>query len=176
MDVLLPFSIPLSGLREGVHRFSFRVDSAFFGAFEDSLLQEANVEVSLSLDKRPSLLMLEFELKGWLMTECDRCLEAFKLPVDKQYHLMVKYAEEAADEADILYIRREESELNVAKQVYDFLHLSLPMHKTHELVEGSCDPAMLAFLQQQEQEETSEETQEEKSESPWSALKDLNFD
>ncbi len=176
MDVLLPFSIPLSGLREGVHRLRFQVESDFFGAFAGSLLQEAEVEVALELDKRPSLLMLAFDLKGWVKTDCDRCLEPFMLPIDKQYHLLVKYAEEAADEADVLYIRRDEPALNVAKLIYDFLHLSVPMHKTHDLVEGECDPAMLALLERSEENEAEGKTEEEPSEDPWSALKDLDFD
>jgi len=174
MDALLPFSIPVSGLKEGVHRYAFQVDEAFFAAFEGSLLKRAAVEVDLELDKRPSLLLLTFRMQGWIEVECDRCLGAFQLPLEEEHELMVKYAEEVSDQAEVMYIRRDAFELNLAKQVYDFLHLSIPMHTTHDLVEQACDPEMLRYLRDTEEaEEKQTKPNDIPAEGVWDALKDI---
>ncbi len=174
MEALLPFSIPVSGLKEGVHQYVFQVDRAFFRAFEGALLDRAAVEVALELDKRPSLLLLTFRLKGWVEVECDRCLGAFQLPIEREHELMVKYAEEASDQAEVMYIRRDAFELNVAKPVYDFIHLSVPMHKTHDLIGEACRPEMLRFLQEEQKSEgKGEEEREIPAKDVWDTLRDI---
>ncbi len=176
MDALLPFSIPVSGLKEGIHHFDFEVKDAFFAAFEDSILKRAEVKVHLLLDKRPSLMMLEFALQGRVETDCDRCLGAFQLPIEVQHEVMVKYAEEPSDQADVVYIRREDARLHVAKLIYDFLHLSIPMHKTHDLIHETCDPKMTAFLQNAEEQKVKESVEaDEDPKGIWDALKDLKW-
>ena len=82
MSVLKVFTIPLLGLKIGMHEFDFEVSSDFFAEFEGSPISEANFEVKLYLDKRPDeMLVLVFTFQGTTAAECDRCLRFDFLPV-----------------------------------------------------------------------------------------------
>ena len=146
MKPLVPFSLPISGLRDGMHTFQFQVGGDFFRCFEESVLQESNVDVFLTLDKRPNLLVLHFQFEGTVQVECDRCLETFDLPIRDEQDLMVKYDEEPREDADVVYIESGTPSLSVAKYVYEFIHLAVPLHKTHDEAGAECDPEMMKFI------------------------------
>ncbi len=132
MESLKHFSIPIQGLKEGVHLFDFQIDPVFFSHFEDSPIVEGNFAVKLSFDKRPDMLVLDFDLEGTVGTECDRCLANINLPVKDQQQLIIKYSLEEKEEAEAVYILRGESELNVAKYIYEYICLSMPMIKVYD--------------------------------------------
>ena len=91
MDMLIEYSIPVRGLRNGTHQFDFQVDRAFFSQFENSPVTEGNVEVAFTLDKRPDMFILTFDLAGTVQTDCDRCLALIDLPVADTQSLIVKF-------------------------------------------------------------------------------------
>ena len=174
MDPLLTYSIPVASLRDGEHLYRFSVGKEFFRLFEGSALREGQVEVELTFDKRPSLFQLTFQLEGSVRVECDRCLEPFDLPIEDVQPLTVKFDEEEREEAEIVYIVRGASEFNVARYIYEFIHLAVPMITTHDMAGASCDLEMLRYL---EQNRANEAKAAEEPENPiWSALKDLSKD
>lgn len=71
------FIIPFFGLKEGKHEFSFVIGQAFFEAFENSLLDDADVTVKLELEKLSTMLILNFKAKGTTRVSCDRCGDDF---------------------------------------------------------------------------------------------------
>lgn len=146
MKPLVPFTLPISGLRDGMHEYRFQVGDEFFSCFEGSVIQHGNLTVDLSLDKRPNLMVLHFRIDGTVQVDCDRCLEAFDLPVRDEQNLLVKYDEEPREEAEVIYIEKGTFELSVAKYVYEFIHLAVPIHKTHERAGAECDPEMLKYI------------------------------
>ncbi len=168
MDSLQEYSLPIDGLRTGIHEFGFEVDRSFFDAFENSAIEESNIEVQLTLEKRPNLFVLNFYVHGTIQTECDRCLEVFDLPIEGSHELMVKYAAEASEEMEVIYIQPETRVLNVARFVYEFIHLSVPMAKTHDVAGEECNPEILAFLEGQE---FSDEPENEEPNPIWEALR-----
>ena len=173
MQALVPFSLPISGLRDGLHTFRMPVDDEFFRCFEGSVIQHGQLEVVLTLDKRPNLMVLHFQIKGVVRVDCDRCLEPFDLPVDDEQDLMVKYDLEARDDVDVIYIQRETTSLDVSKYVYEFIHLAVPLAKTHDLAGAECDPEMLQYIQRAAN--GSEEAPDTSSpDSVWSDLKKWN--
>jgi uncharacterized metal-binding protein YceD (DUF177 family) len=118
-------------------------------------------------------MVLHFQFDGTIRTECDRCLETFDLPIQDTQDLMVKFDDEPREEVEVIYIERLSPSLNVAKYVYEFIHLAVPMHKTHDEAGGKCDPKMMAFIDHSE--ENTEETETDSSEdSVWSELKKWN--
>lgn len=146
MKPLVPFTLPISGLRDGMHEFRFQVGEEFFRCFEGSVIQQGNLTVDLSLDKRPSLMVLHFKIEGTVKVECDRCLSLFDLPVRDEQNLLVKYGEEPSEEAEVIYIEKGTPSLSVAKYVYEFIHLAVPINKTHERAGAECDPEMLKYI------------------------------
>ena len=170
MDPLISYSLPISGMRDGLHQFDFKLDADFFSAFVESAYRTGTVHVHLDFDKNPSFFSLEFDIEGTLRTECDRCLEAFDLPIKAKHLLKVKFDEEEREEAEVVYILRDRQSLNVARFIYEFVHLSVPMAKTHDLAGESCNPEILKFLEDREDKGPDND----KKQSPWDELKNLN--
>ena len=148
MNGLLPYSLPIKGLRDGIHTFQFTIDHEFFNAFEDSPVQEGAIELSLVFDKRPNLFVLEFEFSGTIRSECDRCLAEINLPVDSAQQLVIKFSEEPKDDdPEVIYIHPEASDLNVAPYIYEYIVLSVPMIKVYDCEDDEPRPCNLEMLQ-----------------------------
>ncbi len=155
MENLVQYRLPLKGMGEGMHTFSFQVDGEFFSNFKDSPVQDGTIELSLEVDKRPGLYAMHFVFSGTVATECDRCLTAIDLPIAGEQHLLVKLAEEdKGEEAEVVYIHPETPHLNVARFAYEFIVLAIPMIKVYacDLEEPrKCNMQLLAYLEEQEQ-------------------------
>lgn len=156
MDSLLPYQIPVKGLGPGVHTFEYLVDAAFFAAFPDASVREGQVEVVLTLDKRPNLLDLHFAISGTVHTDCDRCNAPIDLPIEGEQHLLVKYSVEdkEPEDADVMYLHPEAPKLDVSGLVYEFVTLAIPLIKTYDCESEDpqpCDQDMLAYLDQQDE-------------------------
>ena len=172
MDNLDHFSIPVSGLGGGLHGYDFSIGAAFFKHFEGSPIEKAKVEVHMDFDKRHDMFVLEFQLEGSVEVTCDRCLGPFDFPIDDSPALMVKFDDKEWEEADVVYILRSAQTLNVARYIYEFINLAVPMTKTHDDAGEACDPEMLRFLA-----EGQNEPEEEPGNNPFGdALKGLNFE
>ena len=173
METLNQFTIPLEGLKDGMHQFDFQIDKEFFKHFEQSPIQEGNFDLKLFFDKRPDLLVFTFDFKGSFSTNCDRCLEDIDLPMKNSQQLIVKYAETPSEEAEVVYIERGTQQLNVAKYAYEFICLSIPMIKVYDCEADENPPCNQTILDQLYKEEV----EEEETKNPvWDALKDLKKD
>ncbi len=176
MSVLKAYTIPLLGLKVGIHEYDFEVDSNFFAALEDSPIQEGNFKVKLYLDKRPDeMLVLIFSFQGKISTDCDRCLAEIQLPVEGEEQLVVKYADEPREEAEVIYLAKEAAELNVARFIYEYIVLSTPIIKVYDCQEEDpipCDEEMLDKLDAIN-EAPEQADDESEGGSIWDALKGL---
>lgn len=176
MNDLKRFSLPLQGLKDGMHEFDFDLDAKFFSQFEASPIEEGKFNVQLFFDKRPDMIVMTFDIKGHVNTDCDRCLESIELPVSDTQQLLVKYALVEKEEVEVIYIQRGSSELNVAKYVYEYVCLAIPMIKLCDDIEPKpCNEDMVKYLTG-ESDETSSNDEQSSSESSsiWDALKNLN--
>lgn len=173
MKAFREFSIPIKGLSIGLTEFDFKIDNQFFESFEESPIQEGKFDVKCYLDKRSDMLIFTFDFKGSFKTECDRCLANIDLPISENGDLIVKYAEQPEEDGEVVYIVRETSEFNVAKYIYEYICLSMPVTNIYDCEEEEetvCDLKMLAYLDQKE-----DETEEENSSNPFKdAFKDFN--
>ncbi|MDX2133985.1 MAG: DUF177 domain-containing protein [Saprospiraceae bacterium] len=168
MDAFVAYSIPIQGLKYGVHRFAYDVDKAFFAHFEGSPLEEAEVHVDLALDKRSDMLLLDFALQGTVRTECDRCTAPIRLPVNDQRQLVVKYGDangEAEDE--VVFIQRETHDFNVAKYLYEFTVLAMPYIRAYDCENDDPRPCNMEVL------EHLQNIAREADYPAWDALKDF---
>lgn len=170
MNAFKAYSIPIQGLKVGIHHFRFLIDSAFFRHFEDSPVHEGEIQFDLQLDKRPDMLILDFELGGHTRVECDRCTAMIDLPLESEKQLIVKYGEDEGDEEDeVVFIHREASEFNVAKYLYEFTVLALPITNTYDCQSGPeppCNFDVLKYLRK--------ESDEQKPNAVWDALKGID--
>lgn len=170
MDALEHFTIPVSGLHNGTHEYDFSIDASFFQCFPESPIKDGNVDVHFIFDKQSDMYTMTFEIEGTVKTACDRCLEEFDLPIETNDMLLVKFDEKEWEDADIIYVLRDTPRLNVARYIYEFINLAVPIAKTHDDADEECDPEMLKFLEQKDDEV------KPVSSSVWDALKGLQND
>ena len=173
MEILDQFTIPVSGLGDGLHGFDFQVDAEFFRQFQGSPVEVADVKVHLDFDKRPDLYVMTFQFEGTVNVTCDRCLGQFDLPIEDEQGLLVKFDDKEWEETEVIYILRGTQQLNVARYIYEFVNFAVPITKTHDEAGESCDPEMLKFLSEPEEEE---EEAEPKNNPFGDALRGLNFE
>jgi uncharacterized metal-binding protein YceD (DUF177 family) len=170
MNAFAAYSIPIQGLKVGIHHFTFEIDSAFFRHFEDSPVQDGEIQFDLQLDKRPDMLILDFGLKGFVKAECDRCTALIDLPLEDERQLIVKYGEADGDEEDeVVFIHNEASEFNVAKYLYEFTVLALPITNTYDCQNDPNPPCNFEVLKY-----LNNGADEQKSNSVWDALKGIS--
>ncbi|MBK9732685.1 MAG: DUF177 domain-containing protein [Chitinophagaceae bacterium] len=136
MDPLRQYEIAFVGLKEGINTFNFPIGADFFSLFEDSLVKEGKLEVNLEFDKELSFFLLKFMISGWVNLPCDRCSALLKFPIDEDYNIVVKFdhhsdAEKDDSMADIVYISRSESHLDVSQLIYEFINLSIPLNRVN---------------------------------------------
>ena len=81
MNALDQFSIPVSGLSNGLHGYDFSIEKDFFQAFEESPVKDGAVKVHLDFDKREDMYIMSFSFEGKVEVTCDRCLDSFALPL-----------------------------------------------------------------------------------------------
>lgn len=165
------FKIPFVQLSSGTHRFEFLIDDNFFSDREGGLVEKGNVKVLLEFRKADNLFELVFEWDGYLVVNCDNCLDEINYPVNGTGRVSVKVqAEPAEDEPDLIYITPNEQELSVDQLIYDFLVLDLPMRKLCEdsLKEpNKCNEAFTSYLKVEDQEENTGQ------DGTWDKLKEL---
>ncbi len=146
MKPLDPFTLPISGLRVGLHAYDFEVGPDFFGQFEGSDIKNGEFRVHVDFDKRQDFFQVDISFEGTVHQPCDRCLEEFDLPVAGEETLLVKFDETPWEDADVVYILPGTTEFNLAKYIYEYIHLALPMTRTHSEAGSACDPGMLKYL------------------------------
>lgn len=160
--------IPFIGLKEGVHQFEFEVDSAFFEQFDFSIIQAATFKVVVEFEKKVNMFNLTFDLKGTIVTNCDRCLDELSVDREGKEELIVKFGEESFNETDeIRVIAHSEHELDLTNDIYQYIHLLMPNKVEHESIE-ECNQEMVEKLVELTTKKDKEETDPR-----WSALAKL---
>ncbi len=171
MDAFVAYSLPIQGLKSGENRFEYEIDSEFFKNFEDSPVGEAQIKFEILLDKRPDLLILDFALKGHVGVECDRCTAPINLPLEGERQLMVKFGEQEEEEDEVVYLPDWNATFNLAKYLYEFTVLSLPIINRYDCKSDPkppCNFDVLQYLKTEEDEDT-------QADNPvWDVLKKIN--
>ena len=107
MKRLVEFTLPIKGLKNGVHEYEFHIERTFFSEFEASPITEGGVDVHMVLDRHSDMLVFEFEIEGTVRAECDRCLAEIDLPIESFPQLLVKFSEDHHADAVEIRIRAE---------------------------------------------------------------------
>ncbi|MGB2164744.1 MAG: YceD family protein [Flavobacteriaceae bacterium] len=172
MEQFSDFLIPFIGLKDGLHRFDFKIDNKFFEGFDFLDFQTAHIQVSLIFEKKTTLLELNFSAKGQVTVPCDITTEPFKLPIDTAFKLVVKFGSvENDDDDEILILPHGSHEIQIAQYIYEMIVLSVPQKKVHPgIAEGTLKSEILEKLKdlQPQEKPISDETDPR-----WDKLKDL---
>lgn len=143
MEIAKRYSIAYKGLKNGHHFFDFKVDDAFFEEMQNVDIKGGNCDVHVTMERSETMLELGFEINGYAVCECDRCLEDCKVPIDYKGVLLVKFSAEVRDyDGEVMWISPTDGEVSLAQYIYESIVLALPYSRVH--AEGECNPDMLA--------------------------------
>ena len=127
------FEIAFVGLKPGIHEFNYELDAEFFKEKTGENIDEIVANVKLTLDKNNGFMILKFIVGGNAAVNCDRCGNPLKVDLWDEFNMVVKLTEDpqkANDEeedADVFYIAKSESHIEVSDWLYEFAMLSIPM-------------------------------------------------
>jgi len=177
MKLLKEFTIPFVGLKLGKHYFDYNIDKKFFKHFEYDDFNDANVDVDLLLEKKTTLLELQFKISGYVNINCDITNEPFNQSIKNEFDLVVNFGNEYNDEnIDILIIPHGEYEINIQQYIYELIVLAVPTKRVHPGVEdGTLNSDILDKLEELSPRE--KESKGNKDIDPrWDTLKKLLTD
>lgn len=151
------FEIPWFGLKEGLHEYKFEITEKVLKDWgrEQGEFEHLDAKVLLKLDKHNGFLQLHFDIDGNAEVSCDRCGDPFNLRLWDEFDLIVKFTgdteneDELEDEADIVFVPRSETIIDVSNWVYEFIMLSMPIQHIHpDKEDGSsgCNQEALKLL------------------------------
>ena len=172
MGGLRQYAIPFSGLKEGKHDFNFVVDNSFFEQFESSEVKKGVVYVQVELIKHSQFLELQFDIKGKITVNCDRCLEPFVTGIAHQAMLYIRFGEKTSEQSDdLLILAHSEHEVQIDHLIYEYIHLALPMQCIHPEIDGmsGCNPEMMEKLKTHEADDPDNASEDPR----WEKLKGL---
>jgi len=134
MDALKHYAIPIQGLGHGIHNFDFDINESFFEHFEESPISTSDIKVNIALTRKPEVMDIRFNIEGTVLTPCDRCLTDIHLPIEGSFPMLIKNADEQANDVDVIHVNAQQRKLSVAQYIYEFVLLSIPIIKTY-----NCD-------------------------------------
>ena len=174
------FEIAWQGLKLGEHELIFDLDDKFLmWKYPETEYKQLNVQIKVTFDKQVNFFMFHFNIDGSLVVPCDRCGEEFELSLWDESDLLVKLndvedEDQIEEEADVVFISRSETVLDISDWLYEFLMLSIPLQKIHpQDAKGNdtCNPDVLAFLKQ-----SAEALEQENKNTIWKGLDSIKIE
>ena len=136
------YAIPYKGLKNGCHEFRFEVDGSLFEEYQSTEIKDGRCEVTVAADRSESQVTLDVSIAGYVVVECDRCLEDCRVPIDFEGRLVVKFSEEVHEyDGEVMWMLPGEDQVDLKQYIYESIVLSLPYQRVHP--EGMCNPDML---------------------------------
>ena len=166
MDFLAQYIVPFRKLGLGKHNLKFKINDQFFEIFSYEEILGANIDVDLNMEVQTKGILMDFSLYGTVRVVCDRCLEEFDMDFKTKAVLNVEFGDNEIDEFDAddtVFISREAGQLNIAKHLFDYIVLGLPIKKVHPNKEDGtpgCDEEMLKFIEEYKPKKTLSNTKD----------------
>ena len=170
------YIIPLDGLEEKEYTFAFKADDAFFQSHEGGEIKGGEVDVKVTLLKKKTSMLMNFDLSGTVKLTCDRCLELYNQPIEISDEILVNYGDETNFDtnSDAVTLSRDANSIDVSSFIYEYSHFALPIAHYHpEDADGNptCRPKMIDLIDKYKVEET--EKTEDAIDPRWEALREL---
>ena len=149
MKPLKAYDIQFVGLKLGKHIYDYEINQTFFEYFEFDEFNTINVNLNIHLEKKTTLLELNFFGNGSVNINCDVSNEPYDQPINFNFNLVVKFGQEYNNENDsILIIPHGSYEINIAQYIYELIVLSIPQKRIHPGVEdGTLNSEILRKLE-----------------------------
>ncbi|TDR24696.1 YceD family protein [Flavobacterium cheniae] len=177
MNDLKEYLIPFVGLKIGKHQFDYQIDNTFFKNFDYDEYNAVSVKVDIVLEKKSTMLELDFKHKGTVNVPCDVSGEEFDLPIKGKLKLLVKFGDAFNDEnEELLILPHGEFQVNVAQYIYESIILSVPLRRVHPGIKDGSLTDVIEKLESLSPKENKEEQQNNDIDPRWENLKKLLTD
>ncbi|MBC8319161.1 MAG: DUF177 domain-containing protein [Bacteroidetes bacterium] len=168
---MVEYIIPIKGLCDGDHQYTYKIDDEFFRSFEHFDIEKGLLNLIIDLTKESTLMDFRFQFKGNVELQCDRCLDKFNMNIENSFRLIVKYGEiyeEVSDE--IITIPSSQNNIELRQLIYEYINLMVPIKKVHpddDFGKTTCNKEMIIQLNKYS---------EQKSDPRWDALKNIKLE
>lgn len=178
MKQLKEFDIQFVGLKLGEHRFEYKINKTFFEAFEYDEFNDANVNVSVTLNKKTTLLELHYSAKGSVNINCDLTNERYDQKIKNSFDVVVKFGDAYNDEnEDILILPHGSYEMNISQYIYELIALAVPLKRIHPgVLDGTLNSDILEKLKELSPKENDIKADNQDIDPRWATLKKLLTD
>ena len=178
MNNLKEYLIPFVGLKIGKHQFDYQIDNTFFKSFDYDEINDVSVKVDIVLEKKSTMLELDFKHKGTVNVPCDVSGEEFDLPIKGKLKLLVKFGDDFNDEnEELLILPHGEYQVDVSQYIYELIILSVPLRRVHPGVKDGSLSDVIEKLESLSPKENKKEEQQNNDIDPrWENLKKLLTD
>ncbi len=138
------YDIKLSAMEDGVHRFRYHLNQAFFDRFDYDEFDKADIDVHVVAEKSGHLINFHLHSEGQVELPDDLTGKPYMQSVDGRLSFVVKFGEEYNDDNDELIILPYQTPFyNLAQAIYEMVVLSVPMKHVapdRELTEPEEEP------------------------------------
>jgi uncharacterized metal-binding protein YceD (DUF177 family) len=142
--------LPFASLKNGEYDYLFTLDSSLFSENSFADIHKASIMAQVKFEKNSGVLAIVFNITGQVNVTCDRCSEDFDMNIDLHKKLFVKTnAILHSEEDDMISLTGDETDLDIAPLVYQYVALSLPMQKVHgknSADASACNPETIKKL------------------------------
>lgn len=179
MKKLNEFLIPFIGLKLGKHQFEYQIDKTFFAAYEYDDFESCNIKVNVVLEKKSTMLEINFKHKGTVHVPCDSTGEMFDLPVKGKLRLVVQFGDEFNnDNEELLILPHGEHQIDISQYIYELIVLSIPVKRVHPgIKDGTLKSEALEKLKEMSVKDAKTvDAKEENTDPRWDKLKQLLTD
>lgn len=178
MKSLKEYVIQFVGLKLGEHCFEYKIDKKFFEYFEFNEFNDVNANISIVLNKKPTLLELHFKAIGTVNVFCDLTNEPYNQKIENRFDLVVNFGDDYNDEnEEILIVPHSEYEINIAQYIYELIVLSMPSRRIHPRIEdGTLKSEMLDKLEELSPDSLKNKKTSQDIDPRWNTLKKLLTD
>jgi len=180
MKVNNEFLIPFIGLKLGKHQFEYQINKKFFEDFGYDEFESCDIKVNLVLEKKSTMLELQFKHKGTIYVPCDLTNEMFDLPIKGKIKLIVQFGEAFNnDNEELLILPHGEHQVDISQYIYEMIALSIPLKRIHPGVkDGTLKTDILDKLDELKvnAKEQKADAKEEETDPRWDQLKKLLTD
>ena len=136
--LLRKFDIKIQSLSNNEHKFRFEFNQDLFDFFsQENEIINTNGICKVSLIKSDLMLDVKFSIDGQTDLICDRTLKKFTYSLNSDKKILFKFGEEDQElSVEMVVIDRNKSKINMAKFIYEFFILELPVKRLHPSVKN----------------------------------------
>lgn len=151
------FEIAWQGLKPGVHVYQYELDDKFLDEKQaERDFKDLDAQITLKFDKKNDFFLCHFDIDGSVTVPCDRCGDDFKMRLWDEFDLVIKLTggeagDEMDEDADVVFIPRSETVIDISNWLYEFVMLSVPLQRVHpDKADGKsgCNPEAIKLLDQ----------------------------